>query len=272
MTENTKRHIPEINAVDGFSPAEFTRELPSDDGTTSLYMDVKFRLLWFRLHRPNGKVEPELISVDEKSAVVCCKIFNDRSDPSNQFVAKSYAQRFKSEEKFGDRFLEIAETAAVGRALASAGYGTQFCGAQDMFNGDMVDSPVDLADQEDATPVEAVSSRVYHEVTPAPDPKPATVQQAQQRKPTPETPAQTTGQTPQPPKLETIDDYLNHMTLEEAKNVKVDVGYNSGRTLGELVMTSPKDLEWYVKRYSGNNLALKAGAILLLNAATQRAS
>lgn len=45
MTEATKRYIPEINAVDGFSPAEFTRELPSDDGTTSLYMDVKFRLL-----------------------------------------------------------------------------------------------------------------------------------------------------------------------------------------------------------------------------------
>ena len=40
MTEATKRYIPEINAVDGFSPAEFTRELPSDDGTTSLSMDV----------------------------------------------------------------------------------------------------------------------------------------------------------------------------------------------------------------------------------------
>lgn len=268
MTESRKRHIPEINAVDGFAPAEFTRELPSDNGTTSLYMDVKFRLLWFRLHRPNGKVEPELVSVDEKSAVVCCKIFNDRSDPSDQFVAKSYAQRFKSEEKFGDRFLEIAETAAVGRALASAGYGTQFCGAQDMYNGDMVDSPMDFADQEDAIPVEAVSSRVYHEVTPAPE---LTAPQAQQRKSKPEEPAQTTSQMPQPPKLETIDDYLNYMTLEDAKNVKVDVGYNSGRTLGELVMTSPKDLEWYVKRYSGNNLALKAGAILLLNAATQRA-
>ena len=86
MTEATKRYIPEINAVDGFSPAEFTRELPSDDGTTSLYMDVKFRLLWFRLHRPNGKVEPELVSVDDKSAVVCCKIFNDRSDASVSYT------------------------------------------------------------------------------------------------------------------------------------------------------------------------------------------
>lgn len=148
MTEATKRYIPEINAVDGFSPAEFTRELPSDDGTTSLYMDVKFRLLWFRLHRPNGKVEPELVSVDDKSAVVCCKIFNDRSDASDQFVAKSYAQRFRSDEKFGDRFLEVAETAAVGRALASAGYGTQFCGAQEMI---MATIPIYFSDlKEDA--------------------------------------------------------------------------------------------------------------------------
>ena len=270
MTEATKRYIPEINAVDGFSPAEFTRELPSDDGTTSLYMDVKFRLLWFRLHRPNGKVEPELVSVDDKSAVVCCKIFNDRSDASDQFVAKSYAQRFRSDEKFGDRFLEVAETAAVGRALASAGYGTQFCGAQDMLSGDMVDSPVDLPDQEDESPLTGVSNLVHHEVTPAPAPNPVTPPQKQPVQPAPLAP--TPAPNPQAPKLETLDDYLNSMTLDDAKKVKVDVGYNSGRTLGDLVMHKPSDLEWYVKHYSGRNLALKAGAILLLNAVTQKAS
>ena len=62
------------------------------------------------------------------------------------------------------------------------------------------------------------------------------------------------------------------MTLDDAKKVKVDVGYNSGRTLGDLVMHKPSDLAWYVKHYSGRNLALKAGAILLLNAVTQKAS
>ena len=270
MTEATKRYIPEINAVDGFSPAEFTRERPSDDGTTSLYMDVKFRLLWFRLHRPNGKVEPELVSVDDKSAVVCCKIFNDRSDASDQFVAKSYAQRFRSDEKFGDRFLEVAETAAVGRALASAGYGTQFCGAQDMLSGDMVDSPVDLPDQGDESPLTGVSNLVHHEVTPAPAPNPVTPPKKQPVQPAPLVP--TPAPNPQAPKLDTLDDYLNSMTLDDAKKVKVDVGYNSGRTLGDLVMPKPSDLEWYVKHYFGRNLALKAGSILLLNAVTQKAS
>lgn len=36
MAENSVRTIPTINAVEGFNPAEFTRELPNEDGTTSL--------------------------------------------------------------------------------------------------------------------------------------------------------------------------------------------------------------------------------------------
>ena len=62
------------------------------------------------------------------------------------------------------------------------------------------------------------------------------------------------------------------MTLEEAKNVRIDVGYYKGNTLGELALRKPSDLEWYVKNYSGRNLALKAGAILLVDAASKMAS
>ena len=61
MTENNARIIPTINAVDNFNPADFTRQLPNEDGTMSLYLDVKYRLLWFRLHRPNGKIDSEII-------------------------------------------------------------------------------------------------------------------------------------------------------------------------------------------------------------------
>lgn len=95
MTENTTattRTIPEINAVDGFAPAEFTRSLPNDDGSTSLYMDVKYRLLWFRLHCPNGKADPEIIHIDDKCAVVCCKIYRDRTDPADQYIGKGYVR------------------------------------------------------------------------------------------------------------------------------------------------------------------------------------
>ena len=70
MTETVTKKIPTINAVEGFDPAEFTRQLPNEDGSTSLYLDVKYRLLWFRLHRPQGKIVPDIVHVDEKSAVV----------------------------------------------------------------------------------------------------------------------------------------------------------------------------------------------------------
>ena len=229
MTENTMRSIPSINTVDGFNPAEFTRELMNDDGSMSLYLDVKYRMLWFRLHRPNGKIDTEIVHVDEKSAVVCCKLYSDRGDPAEQYLAKSCAQRFISQEKYGERYLEIAETAAIGRVLAAAGYGTQFCGSADMLGGIIADAPVDMTIAEDTAsgPVEA-SNRVVHPVKPTP--------QSIHENPV----------VPNKREMTTLEDYLNGMTLEDAKNVVVDVGRYSGTKLGEIVMSNPKDLDWYV--------------------------
>ena len=45
MTENNMKTMPSINTVDGFNPADFTRELPNEDGSMSLYLDVKYRLM-----------------------------------------------------------------------------------------------------------------------------------------------------------------------------------------------------------------------------------
>ena len=62
------------------------------------------------------------------------------------------------------------------------------------------------------------------------------------------------------------------MSIEEAKAVRVDVGRYAGCTLGELALTHPGDLGWYVKNYAGRNLALKAGATVLLKAVEKIAS
>lgn len=262
MTENTVRAIPTINAVDNFNPADFTRQLPNEDGTMSLYLDVKYRLLWFRLHRPNGKIEPEIIHVDDKSAVVCCKLYADRNDAPDQYLAKSSAQRFVTQDRFGDRYLETAETAAMGRVLAAAGYGTQFCGASDMLGEDVVDAPMDLGAMEDSCgEVASTASHVMHETKQFP------VQPA-----VPEVGRSEPTLTPQQIAPTTLEDYLNSMTLEEAKKVMIDIGYNRGSTLGDIAIRKPSDLEWYVKNYSGHNLALKAGAILLVDAAKKMAS
>lgn len=262
MTENAMRNLPAINAVDGFNPADFTRQLPNDDGSMSLYLDVKYRLLWFRLHNPNGKIDTEIVHVDEKCAVVSCKLYADRSDPADQYVAKSSAQRFATQERYGDRYLETAETAAMGRVLAAAGYGTQFCGATDMLGSDVVDAPLELPmGDEDAEGPIIASGHVQQPVQSVVQP------QAKAAAPAPEPVSKKPlGQ------LVTLDDYLNSMSLEDAKNVKIDIGRYAGYTLGQVAIKEPRDLEWYVKHYSGKNLALKAGAILLVDAAIKQAS
>jgi len=150
MSESNSNVIPAINAVDGFNPADFVRTTVGEEGENDLYLDVKYRLLWFRLHHPNGKIDPELIRVDEKNAIVCCRIYADKADPADQFIGKAYSQRFSTEDRFGDRFLEIAETVAKGRALADAGYGTQFCMNGETLASIIADAPIKMPPDEDA--------------------------------------------------------------------------------------------------------------------------
>ncbi len=250
MTENTTaRVIPAINAVDGFSPAEFTREIPNDDGTKSLYLDVKYRLLWFRLHRPEGKIDSEIIRVDDKSAVVSCRLYNDRKDPTEQYIARASAQRFFNSDKFGDRYLEIAETAAMGRVLAAAGYGTQFCSSSDMFSDVIADAPVEMG----TNPQDGAVAGEEPEEKPMPQPIHEVTNPPKSAEPV------------------TLEQLLDTMSLEDAKNVTVDFGRYAGMTLGQIAMIKPGDLDWYVRNYSGRNLALKAGSILLVRAASQKA-
>lgn len=97
------------------------------------------------------------------------------------------------------------------------------------------------------------------------------VQAASGSKPQNEVPSQPTKPvSSEPPK--TLEEFLKVMTLDQAKAVKVDFGRFSGWTLGDIAMKNPGDLAWYVKNYSGHNLALKAGATKLLEAVGQMAS
>jgi len=269
MTETTAilKKAPELHAIDGFDPMSFARTLINDDGTQALYLDVKYRILWFRLAFPNGRVDPEVVYVDEKRAVVCCKLYADKADPAEQYIAKSTSQRFLSEEKYGDRFLEIAETAALGRALAAAGFGTQFCGNSD-FGGDVIaDSPVELPFDTDAE-IKSLHAATGHTPTEA-----ETSAEQQIEKPIQSAKSSAPVAPPQPKKLpETLVEWVNSLSIEEAKMVSVDVGRYAGTKLGDIAMQHPEDLVWYVEKYFGRNLKLKAAATVLMRAALEKAS
>ena len=99
------------------------------------YLQVMWRLVWFREARPLWSIEPEIIEMDDKHAVFRAVIRDEAG------VVKCIGHGSESQRDFGD-FIEKAETKAVGRALAMLGYGTQFT-ASELDEGErIVDSPV----------------------------------------------------------------------------------------------------------------------------------
>ena len=98
------------------------------------YLQVMWRLVWFREDHPNWNIDTTLISVDDKSALFTAKIY----DENGKQVSSGHGS--ESTRDFGD-YIEKAETKAIGRALAILGYGTQF--APELDEGErIVDSPV----------------------------------------------------------------------------------------------------------------------------------
>lgn len=98
------------------------------------YLQVMWRLVWFREEKPNWCIDTKLEHLTENHAVFSAKIYDEGG------VLKSAGYGSESIKDFRD-FIEKAETKAVGRALAMLGYGTQF--APELDEGDrIVDSPV----------------------------------------------------------------------------------------------------------------------------------
>lgn len=109
-------------------------ELPLLNLRGKEYLEVKYRLVWFREDHPDWSIETELISVTDVSAYARATIRDEKS----RIIATSH--KFESIQGFPD-FIEKAETGAIGRALALIGYGTQFC-ADELDEGKrIVDAP-----------------------------------------------------------------------------------------------------------------------------------
>lgn len=69
--------------------------------------------------------------------------------------------------------------------------------------------------------------------------------------------------------LEQIYSMLNR---DIAAGVVVPVGFNKGKTLGQVAMEKPDSLEWYVTSYGGPDNLLRAAAKFLLDMALAQAS
>lgn len=104
------------------------------------YLPVQSRLEWFRLAFPAESgwgitTEPIEINIKEGYAIYRAMI----TDPKGRVITTG--EKMESKDHFGD-YVEKAATGAQGRALAAAGFGTQF--DPSLYEGErIVDSPVE---------------------------------------------------------------------------------------------------------------------------------
>lgn len=98
------------------------------------YLDVKYRIVWFREMHPNWSIETEV-----KPGNKCCLGRAVIKDDSGRIMAM--AHKFEDAKDFHD-YIEKSETSAIGRALALCGFGTQFVGDELNEGERIVDSTV----------------------------------------------------------------------------------------------------------------------------------
>ena len=279
---NEMTAISELNRVDGFDPSKFMRKLTETDenGQPSerMYLEVAYRKLWFRLKHPEGAIRKFIREVNDQFAIMEARVYLDRRDPEESYIANAIVKRyFHPEDKLGDKYLEIAETAAVGRALADAGFGIQFTDSSENPESGVVDSPIGVSygmgvntvnGEVTHTPQSPAPAAANAAVNTAPNgvsmaaPMPQTrpVQPVPQTQPAPAVPAFT----PEMP----VEQILPMMTMQFAINYEVDCGVFKGKRLGQVAQEKPQSLEWYVTSYRGNNNILRAAAKFLLDKAS----
>jgi len=115
-------------------------ELPILDMRGKPYLQVAYRLVWFREERPLWTIETEPVALTDNSSYFKATI----RDESGRIMATGH--KFEDKQGFADH-REKAETGAIGRALALVGYGTQFC-ADELDEGQrLADSPMQPARQ-----------------------------------------------------------------------------------------------------------------------------
>ncbi len=361
--------VAALNRVEGFNPMELARTLTKEGQEDQLYLDVKYRKLWFRLVYPLGKIVSSIRSFTENMAIVEARIYLDKCDAEENYVANAFSQRFRTNDpNFGDKFLEMAETAAVGRALSDAGFGLQFVDVGEENDPMQVDAGIQMPSMtaqsqvqgndipqggmpwnpqmqpsmqgNNISPANQYGQNIQPGMTGNPQMQPAMTENQgmqataqnqgnqsqtmpqgtanpQSSVPTQSNPMMnqfyrqaqekgtTIGQNPsetpqmqnsfgnqnqqagQMPQMQgnsqssnqyspaasldeslPVEELVQRMTYEQATQVVINGnGKFGGKTMGQVAVESPKNLEWFAQSYSGKNHLIPAAARVLLNAA-----
>ena len=249
------------NYVENYNPMDYVRELPDENGEPTLYLDVKDRMTWFRHKYPNGRISSKIETITERMVVVEACVYADAANNEGGYLANGHGQRvYDPGSPFSDRFIELAETGARGRALAAAGFNISF-GANDAGEEDE-QNPVDAPIQKPAAAESTTSQATGSEGDQVVQTNPSWLEQVAPAVPP------TAPDTPVPTKVKT------EMTFEQAKNIIVHFGKYKNRTLWELASGAPEDLGWIAKVYKGTGEkadALRTAANLILDESLKQA-
>ena len=102
--------------------------------------------------------------------------------------------------------------------------------------------------------------------------QPAAVRKIESEEELPVAPVQASAET-QPPRYTAdmpVEEIMQLMTFEEARNVKVDVGTCNGWTMAEVADRRPPSLKWYVYGYKEDNNILRAAAQIMLDSLSEK--
>ena len=309
INANANENPANLIHAEGFNPELYARVISDDGVNTRKYLDVVWRKVWFYLKYPNGRITKKIMQMTNQFVIIEARVYFDRNDAEENYVSSAMAQRwFNKGDVFGERAVETAETGAVGRALADAGFGLQYCcdvngdAEQDIVDAPVISSPAKpqvnteanktraennipaaqakitapvglLVDSDNKTSVnsEPVKDEINEDISEDLEKiktGEAENSQTEEISGAPEDNLNGTGQTEESARQDynnsmEVSEIEKIMTVEEAVDFVVDVGFNKGKTLGEIAHTSPDKLGWYFKSYTGPNNILRAGAKIL---------
>ena len=231
-----------------FDPKEHLMSLKGKD-----YLQVMWRLVWFREDKPLWSIETEPVQLTDTGARFRATI----KDETGRTVQTGYGS--ETARDFGD-FYEKAETKAVGRALAMLGYGTQFTALELDEWERIVDSPAEVRKPEQKPRAQAAAYKQQEtaakpqETATKPqetaDKPQETAQKATEASQTVNNPPQT--ETPGKSAVERVQSFVvkSRMKAESIMTVCKHYGVN---TIGELTEEQAQD---YIKKASAKGVEI----------------
>ena len=103
--------VAALNRVDGFHPMELARKIGARRAGGAALSGCEIPEAMVSSGQSSEKIISRIIASTENMAVVEARIYLDKCDQEDNYVANSFSQKFRSDDpKFGDKFLEMAET------------------------------------------------------------------------------------------------------------------------------------------------------------------